>query len=134
MNFVVTIDLKEKIVLNTEIYPTAEELIRLVSDKPSKLDKQLEQLLPCFRHYVEDNFGCLIEFQTLYTIECHISLQLTLRHFAGLVEAETTFSIMSEEGLVALLKESVKTLAAHLPLPYAVCGQCCKQHKRMRCP
>ena len=54
-------------------------------------------------------------------IEGHTSLQLTLRHFAGLVEAETIFSIVSEEGLVALLKGSVKSLAAHLPLPYAVC-------------
>ena len=74
MNFVVTIDLKENIVLNTEIHPTAEELIRLVSNEPSKLDKLLEQLLPHFRHYAEDNFGCLIEFHTLYMIEGHTSL------------------------------------------------------------
>ena len=48
MNFAVTIDLKEKIVLNTKLYPTAEELKRLASDEPSKLDKLLEQLLPHF--------------------------------------------------------------------------------------
>ena len=88
--------------------------MRLVSDEPFKLDRQLEQLLLRFKRYTEDNFGCLIEFHTLCTIEGHTSFQLTLRHFAALVEAETTFSIVCEE-LVALLKETKDTSSAFAP-------------------
>ena len=83
--------------------------------------------------YADDNSGYQIEFHTLCNTEGHTSIQLTLRHFLGRLEAETTFSIVHTKGLVNLLKETVKAVAASLPLLYPVCKQCNQQHKHLTC-
>ena len=108
-----------------EVYPyqTVKELLELVRDEPFQVDTKLEELLPRFKWYADDNFGCQIEFHTLCTIEGHTSIQLTLRHFLGKLEAETTFSLVHTEGLANLLKETVKAVVAWLPLPYPGCKQ-----------
>ena len=132
MSSVITVDLTEIITGNPEVYPCpmVKELLESVCDEPFLFDTNLEELLPRFKRYADDNFGCQIEFHTLCTIEGHTSLQLTLRHFVGRVEADTTFSIVQKEGLFNLLKETVKAVAAQLPLPYPVC----QQHKHLKCP
>ena len=114
--------------------PNGERLLESVCDEPFLFDTKLEELLPRFKRYADDSFGCQIEFHTICTIEGHTSLQLTLRNFSGRVKAETTFSIVHTEGLVNLLKESVKVVAAWLPLPYPVCKQCKQQYKCLKCP
>ena len=114
MSSVITVDLTEIITVNPEVYPcpVMKELLESVYDKPFLFDTKLEELLPRFKQYADDNFRYQIEFHTLCTIEGHTSLQLTLRHFLGRVEAETTFSLVHTEGLVNLLKETVKAVAA----------------------
>ena len=136
MNLVITVDLTEIITMNPEVYPcpTVKELLESFCDEPFLFDTKLEELLPRFKWYADDNFGCQIEFHTLCTIKGHTSLQLTIRHFLGRVEAEITFSIVRTEGLVNLLKETIKVVAAQLPLPYPVCKQCNQQHKHLKCP
>ena len=136
MNSVINVDLTEIITVNPEVYPcpTVKELLESVCDKPFLADTKLEELLPRFKWYADDNFGCQIEFHTLCTIEGHTSIQLTLRHFSGRLEAETTFSLVHTKGLVNLLKETVKAVATRLPLPYPVCKQCNQQHKCLKCP
>ena len=61
-------------------------------------------------------------------------MHITLKHFSGSVEAETTFSLVHTSELDNLLKETVKAAAALLPLPYPVCKQCNEQHKCLKCP
>ena len=132
MNSVINVDLTEIIIVNPEVYPypMAKELLESVCDEPFLVDTKLEELLPRFKWYADDNFGCQIEFHTLCTIEGHTSIQLTLRHFLGKLEAETTFSLVHTKGLANLLK----AVAAWLPLPYPVCKQCNQQHKYLKCP
>ena len=71
---------------------------------------------------------------TLCTIEGHTSIEARLKHFAVKTDASLTLSVLTEDGLVTLLKDTIKTLAALLPLPYATCGQCNAKHKHTRCP
>ena len=136
MNSVINVDLTEIITVNPEVYPypTVEELLESVCDEPFLVYTKLEEILLGFKWYADDNFGCQIEFNTLCTIEGHTSIQLTLRHFLGKLEAETTFSLVHIKGLANLLEETVKVVAAWLPLPYPVCKQCNQQHKCLRCP
>ena len=136
MNSVINVDLTEIITVNPEVYPypTVKELLESVCDGPFPVDTKLEELLPRFKWYADDNFGCHIEFHTLCTIEGHTSIQLTLKHFLGGLEAETTFSLVHIRGLVNLLKGTVKVVAAQLSLPYPVCKQCNQQHKHLKHP
>ena len=76
----------------------------------------------------------VIELNTLCTIEGHASVEVRLKHFAAKTDASITPSVLTEDGLVSLLKDIIKTLAALLPLPYTVCSQCDTRHKRMRYP
>ena len=93
MNSVINVDLQEIITVNPEVYlcPTVKELLESVYDEPFLFDTKLEELFPRFKWYADDNFRCQIEFHTLCTIEGHTSIQLTLRHFSGRLEAVTTF-------------------------------------------
>ena len=136
MNSVINVDLAEDITVGPAVlpYPTAEELLKLVCDEPFLIDTKVKELLPKCKQYAEDNFGCQIKFHTLSTIEGHTSMQLVLKHFSRTVEAETTFSLMHTRELDNLLKETVKAVAALLPLPYPVCKQCNQQHKCLKCP
>ena len=136
MNSVINVDLTEIITVNPEVYPylTVKELLESVCGEPFLIDTKLKELLPMFKQYTDDNFGCQIEFHTLCTIEGHTSIQLTLRNFLGRLEAETTFSLVHTKGLLNLLKETVKAVAAWLPLPYPMCKQCNQEHKHLKCP
>ena len=133
MNSVISVDLSEVITIDTDLSPTAEELLELVNDQPFLIDVSLEHFLPRLRRYTEDNFGCAIELNTLCTIEGHTSVEVRLKHFAVKMDASVTLSPLTEDGLVSLLKD-IKTLAALLPLPYTVCSRCNTRHKRMGCP
>ena len=110
MNSVIDVDLTEIITVNPEVYPypAVKELLKSVCDELFLVDTKLEELLPRFKQYADDNFGCQIEFHTLCTIEGHTSIQLTLRHFSERLEAETTFSLVHTRGLVNLLKRLSK--------------------------
>ena len=79
--------------MNPEVYPcpTTKELLESVCDEPFPVDTKLEELLPRFKWYADDNFGCQIEFHTLCTIEVHTSIQLTLRHFFGKIGSGNYF-------------------------------------------
>ena len=127
-------DLNEDILLETDISPTADELLALVCEQPFLIDVTLEQTLPLIKRYAEDNFGCNIEIHTLCTIEGHTSVKVKIKHFAREEDASLTLSILKEDGLVSLMKDTVKTLAALLPLPYSVCNCCRTRHKHMKCP
>ena len=82
MNSVISVDLSEVITIDTDLSPTAEELLELVNDQPFLIDVSLEHSLPRLRRYAEDNFGCAIELNTLCTIEGHASVEVRLKHFA----------------------------------------------------
>ena len=74
MNSVISVDLSEVITIDAELSPTAEELLELVTDQPFLTYVSLEHSLPQLRRYAEDNFGCVIELNTLCTIEGHTSV------------------------------------------------------------
>ena len=122
MNSVISVVLSEVITIDIELSPTAEELLELVDDQPFLIDVSLEHSLPRLRRYAEDNFGCAIELNTLCTIEGHASVEVRLKHFSVKTDASVTLSVLTEDGLVSLLKDIIKTLAALLPLPYTVCS------------
>ena len=135
MNSVINVDLTEDITVDPAVhpYPIAEELLKLVCDEPFLIDTKVEELLSKCKWYAEDNFGCQIKFHTLSTIEEHTSMQLVLKHLSRSVEAKTTFSLVHTRELDNFLKETVKVVAALLPLPYPVCKQCNQQHKCLKC-
>ena len=122
MNSVISVDLSEVITIDTELSPIAEELLELVHDQLFLIDVSLEHSLPRLRIYAKDNFGCAIELNTLCTIEGHASVEVRLKHFAVKTDISVTLSVLTEDGLVSLLKDIIKTLAEPLPLPYTVCS------------
>ena len=135
MNSTIAVDLNEDILLETDISPTADELLALVCEQPFLIDVILEQTLPQINRYAEDNFGSNIDIHTLCTIEGHTSVEVKLKHFAREEDASLAMSILKEDGLVSLMKDTVMTLAALLPLPtYSVCNHCRTKHKHMKCP
>ena len=69
MNSIIAVDLNEDILLETDISPTADELLALVCEQPFLIDVILEQTLPQIKRYAEDNFGCNIDIHTHCTIE-----------------------------------------------------------------
>ena len=117
MNSVISVNLSEVITIDAELSPTTEELLELVNDQPFLIDVSLEHSLPQLRRYAEDNFGCAIDLNTLCTIEGHTSVEVRLKHFAVKMDASITSSVLTEDGLVSLLRYIIKTLAALLPLP-----------------
>ena len=134
MNSIIVVDLNENILLKTDISPTADELLTLVCEQHFPIDVILERTLPRIKRYAEDNFGCNIEIHTLCTIEGHTSVEVKIKHFAREEDASLTLSILKEDRLVSLMRDTVKTLAALLPLPYSVCNCCRTRHKCMKCP
>ena len=130
----ILMDLHEDILLETDISPTADELLALVCEQPFLIDVILEQTLPRIKRYAEDNFGCNIDIHTLCTIKGHTSVEVKLKHFARKENASLELSILKEDGLFSLMKNTVRTLAALLPLPYSVCNHCRTRHKHMKCP
>ena len=131
---IIAVDLNEDIIFETDISPTADERLALVSEQPFLIDVILEQTPPQIKRYAEDNFGCNIDIHTLCTIEGHTSVEVKLKHFAREEDASLTLLILKEDGFVSLMKDTVKTLAALLPLPYSVCNHCRTRHKHMKCP
>ena len=134
MNSIIVVDLNEDILLETDISPTADELLALVCEQPFLIDVILEQTLPQIKRYAEDNFGCNVDIHTLCTIEGHTSVKMKLKHFAREEDASLMLLILKEDGLVSLMKDTVKTLTALLPLPCSVCNYCRTRHKHMNCP
>ena len=134
MNSIIAVDLNEDILLETDISPTADELLALVCEQPFLIDVTLEQTLPQIKRYAEDNFGCNIDIHTLCTIEGHTSVEVKIKHFARDEDASLVLSNLKDDGLVSLMKNTVRTLAALLPLPYSVCNHCRTRHKCMKCP
>ena len=104
-------DLNEDILLETDISPTADELLALVCEQPFLIDVTLERTLPRIKKYAEDNFGCNIEIHTLCTIEGHTSVEVKIKHFAREEDASLVLLILKEDGLVSLMKDTVETLA-----------------------
>ena len=134
MNSIIVVDLNENILLETDISITADELLALVCEQPVLIDVTLEQTLPLIKRYAEDNFGCNIDIHTLCTIEGHTSVEVKIKHFAREEDASLVLSILKKDRLVSLMKNTVRTLAALLPLPYSVCNHCRIRHKCMKCP
>ena len=134
MNSRIAVDLNEDILLETDISPTADELLVLVCERPFLIDVTLKQTLPKIKRYAEDNFGCNIDINTLCTIEGHTSVEVKIKHFARDKDASLALSILKDDELDSLMKSTVRILAALLPLPYSVC-KCCKvRHKHVKCP
>ena len=134
MNSIIVVDLNEDILIETDTYPNADELLALVCEQPYLIDVTLEQTLPRIERYAEDNFGCTIAISNLYTIEGHTSVEVKIKHFARDEDTSLALSILKEDELVSLMKHMVKTLAALLPLPYSVCNHCRTRHKHLKCP
>ena len=134
MNSIIAVDLNEDILLETDISPTADELLALVCEQPFLIDVTSKQTLPQIKKHAEDNFGCNIDINTLCTIEGHTSVEVKIKHFARDEDASLALLILKDDELVSLMKNTVRTLAALLPLPYSVCNGCKTRHKRMKCP
>ena len=134
MNTSLSIDINEEIRINTDLYPTAEELCASVCENPDKIDHTLEQLLPQLRRYTENNFGCHIELSTFITIEGHTSVEIRIKHFSQIEDAGLTVSVLPKDDVVPLMRHMIWTLAALLPLPYSVCNCCKVKHKCLKCP
>ena len=99
-----TIDINEDIVLKTDISPTVEELFLSECEQPYWIDNTLEQLLVRIERYAEDNFGCNMELNTLYTIEGHTSVEIKIKHFSRSEDASLALSVLKEDDLVPLMK------------------------------
>ena len=134
MNSIIAVDLNEDILLETDISPTADELLALVCEQPFLIDVTLKRTLPRIKRYAEDNFGCNIDINTLCTIEGHTSVEVKIKHFARDEDASLALLILKDDELIPLMKNTVRTLAALLPLPYSVCNHCKTRHKHMKCP
>ena len=120
--------------LKTDLSPTVEELCTLVCKNPGQIDNTLEKLLPQLRRYTENNFGCNIELSTWFTIEGHTSVEVKIKHFSQTEEVGLALSLLQKDDIVPLMKCTIQTLAALLPLPYSVCSHCKSKHKRLKCP
>ena len=132
MNSRITVDLQEDILLETDIYPTTEELLAMVCEQPFFIDLTLKQILPQIKKYTEDNFGCNLDVNTLCTIEGHTSVEVKIKHF---VRNDTaSLAILKDDDLVSLMQSTVRILAALLPLPYSICKCCKNKQKCKRCP
>ena len=129
-----SIDVNEGIWLKTELFPTVEELCTLVCKNPGQIDDTLEKLLPQLRRFTENNFGCTIELSTCFTIEGHTSVEVKIKHFSQTEEVGLALSLLQKDDIVPLMKCTIQTLAALLPLPYSVCSHCKSKHKRLKCP
>ena len=134
MNSIIAVDLNEDILLETDISPTADELLALVCEQPFLINVTLKGTLPQIKRYAEDNFGCNIDINTLCTIEGHTSVEVKIKHFVRDKDASLVLSILKDDELVSLMKSTVRILAALLPLPYSVCKCCKTRHKHMKCP
>ena len=83
MNSRITVDLHEDILLETDIYPSADELLALVCEQPFLIDLTIQQILPQIKRYAEDNFGCNLDINTLCKIEGHTLVEVKIKHFVG---------------------------------------------------
>ena len=135
MNSCIPVDLHENIVIATDTYPTADELLAAIYDYPFLINIIVEQTLPKLQKYTEENYECELKIDTLCTIERHTSVEVTLKQSAGEEkDVSLVVSILKLDGLIPLLKTIMKTLAGFLPLPYSVCNQCRNRHKNQKCP
>ena len=117
--------------MNPEVYPypTAEELLESVCDEPFLVDTKLEELLPRFMWYTDDNFGCQIEIHTLCTIEGHTSILLTF----GKIGSRDYFFSSAYKRVCQLVERDCQSGGSMVAPPYPVCGQCNQQHKCLKC-
>ena len=129
MNSRITVDLHEDSLLETDIYPTTDELLALVCKQPFLIDLTLKQILPQIKRYAEDNFGCNLDINTLCTIEGHTSVEVKIKHLVRNDNASLVLLILKDDDLVSLMKNNVRILAALLPLPYSICKRCKNKHK-----
>ena len=134
MNSRITVDLHENILLETDNYPSADELIALVCEQPFLIDLTVQQILPQIKKYAEDYFGCTLDLKTLCTIEGHTPIEVKIKHFMGDDTASLVLLILKDDKLVMLMQSTVRILAALLPLPYSICKRCKNKHKCKRCP
>ena len=134
MNSRIAVDLNEDILLETDIYPTANELFTFMCEQPFLIDVTLKQTLPTIKRYAEDNFGCNIDINTLFTIEGHTLVEVKIKHIMRDNDASLALSILKDDELVSLMKSTVRILAALLPLPYSICKCCKTRHKCKQCP
>ena len=135
MNSCIPVDLQENIVIATDTYPTADELLAAVCDYPFLINIIVEQTLLKLRKYTEENYECELKIDTFCTIEGHASIEVTLKQSAGEEkDVSLMVSILKLDGLIPLLKTIVKTLAGFLPLPYSICNRCRNRHKNQKCP
>ena len=135
MNSRIPVDLQENIVITTDTYPTADELLAAICNYPFLINIIVEQTLPKLWKYTEENYECELKIDTLCTIEGHTSVEVTLKQSAGEEKnVSLVVSILKLDRLIPLLKTIMKTLAGFLPLPYSVCNRCRNQHKNQKCP
>ena len=134
MNSIIAVDFNEDILLETDLYPTADELLTLVCEQPFLIDVTLKRTLPEIKRYAEDNFGCNIDINTLCTVEGHTSVEVKIKDFMRDDDASLALSILKDDELVSLIKSTVRILAALLPLLYSVFTHCKTRHKHKKCP
>ena len=67
-------------------------------------------------------------------MEGHTSVEVKIKNFVRDEDASLVLLTLKDDELVSLMKNTVRTLAALLPLPYSVCNCCKTRHKRMKCP
>ena len=129
-----TVKITEEIPIETDLLPTVEELCASVCNSPDQIDCTLEQLLPQFRRYAENNFGCDVELSTFFTIEGHTSVEVKIKHFSQTESTGLAASVLQKDNIVPVVKHWIQTLAALLPLPYSICNRCDTKHKCLKCP
>ena len=122
MNSVISVDINKVIPQETDLSTITEECLALVCEQRFLIDITLEQALPQIRRYTEDNFGCNIKINNLCTIEGHTAFEVKIKHFAVKEDANIALSILKADGLVFLMKDTIKTLATLLPFPYSICN------------
>ena len=105
MNSRITVDLHEDILLETDNYPSADELLALVCEQPFLIDLTVQQILPQIKKYAEDYFDCTLDLSTLCTIG-HTSIEVKIKHFVGDNTASLALSILKDDKLVTLMQST----------------------------
>ena len=66
-------DLHEDILLETDIYPSTDELLALVCEQPFLINLTVQQILPQIKRYAKDCFDCKLEVNTLYNRRTYLN-------------------------------------------------------------
>ena len=111
-----------------------EQLEELVSDDPTKLQRLIYMIYPKCATLFKEHFGYIVKLSSFVTIEGHLSAYLLIYPEHCTKCTRISVSSTEGEGLEAILKKTLLTVAQALPLPFPLCKKCQQKHTLEKCP